>query len=189
MAGYYNYSMSNNARAAYANGERPLSRWTKEDILRALDKETSEKLKALTVKDLRRICLRRSSWHHTSSRYNKTDFYTIDIERAEEITAEEVEQLVADRKEARREAKEKKPLPAYITALVQYTEWEGTRAHPKPVNKEDIVYYRSGDKMITCPNSNAAKKRLSSLDIIYKIEQKTKYAKAEVLLKKLNKKQ
>lgn len=189
MAGYDNYSMSNNARAAYANGERPLSRWTKEDILRALDRETSEKLKGLTVKDLRRICLRRSSWHHTSSRYNRTDFYAIDFERAEAITAEEVEQLIADRKEAGREAKEEAMLPAYITAFVRYTEWEGTRAHPKPINKEDVVYYRSGDKMIACSNSNVAKKRLSSLDIIYKIEQKTKYAKAEVLIKKMNKKQ
>lgn len=33
MAGYYNHSMSNNAIAAYAYGEKPLSRWRKRDIL------------------------------------------------------------------------------------------------------------------------------------------------------------
>lgn len=33
MAGYSGWSMSNNAVTAYEDGEKPLSRWTKVDIL------------------------------------------------------------------------------------------------------------------------------------------------------------
>ncbi len=33
MAGYYKYSMSNNAVKAYKQGEKPLSKWTKTEIL------------------------------------------------------------------------------------------------------------------------------------------------------------
>lgn len=36
MAGYHNYSMSNNAVAAYENGEMPLSKWSKKAILAAV---------------------------------------------------------------------------------------------------------------------------------------------------------
>lgn len=33
MAGYYGYSMSNNAVEAYENGEMPISKWTKKEIV------------------------------------------------------------------------------------------------------------------------------------------------------------
>ena len=183
MAGYYNFSMSNNARTAYANGEKPLSRWTKEEILSELEEETAEKLKPLTARELREILLYRSSWHHTSSRYNRTSFYSINKDKAEEITEEEIREIIKMRKERIIEGKEVKETstPSYITALVQYTEWEGTRNHPKPVNKEDIVFFRAGDKMVMCPNSKNYQKRLTSLCIVFKIEQKTKYASAETL--------
>lgn len=36
MAGYHNYSMSNNAVQAYNTGEKPLSKWTKAVIIEAL---------------------------------------------------------------------------------------------------------------------------------------------------------
>ena len=127
MAGYYNFSMSNNARTAYANGEKPLSRWTKEEILSELEEETAEKLKPLTARELRKILLYRSSWHHTSSRYNRTSFYSINKDKAEEITEEEIREIIKMRKERIIEGKEVKETstPSYITALVQYTEWEG----------------------------------------------------------------
>lgn len=46
MAGYYNYSMSNNAVSAYADGEKPLSKWTKSEIIETLVSEgvSSEKI-------------------------------------------------------------------------------------------------------------------------------------------------
>ena len=33
MAGYHNYSMSNNAIDAYYRGEKPISKWKKSDII------------------------------------------------------------------------------------------------------------------------------------------------------------
>ena len=33
MAGYKGFSMSNNAVAAYESGEKPISKWTKREIL------------------------------------------------------------------------------------------------------------------------------------------------------------
>lgn len=33
MAGYYGYSMSNNAKAAYEMDEKPFSKWSKGEIL------------------------------------------------------------------------------------------------------------------------------------------------------------
>ena len=49
-AGYYGYSMSNNAVAAYADGEMPLSERSKEAVLNAvadIDKEKAEWLKSV----------------------------------------------------------------------------------------------------------------------------------------------
>ena len=39
MAGYNGYSMSNNAVSAYDNGEKPLSKWRKSDILEEIEIE------------------------------------------------------------------------------------------------------------------------------------------------------
>jgi len=91
MAGYKGYSMSNNAVSAYENGEKPLSKWTKTAIMDELDAaylagelplsalETADGMKA---DELKAAVLRRSSWHHTSKFYNRTVFYSVDIESA-----------------------------------------------------------------------------------------------------------
>ena len=42
MAGYNGWSMSNNAVEAYANGEKPLSKWSKADILEAIEEQEVE---------------------------------------------------------------------------------------------------------------------------------------------------
>ena len=83
MAGYKGWAMSNNAVAAYENGKKPLSKWTKAAILDAIRKQeielkcSKEKLRKLPVEVLKETCLIYSSWHHTSSHYNKTDFYSL----------------------------------------------------------------------------------------------------------------
>lgn len=81
-AGYHGYSMSNNAVDAYANGEMPLSKWTKATILEELqDLEVSPDIikvaKMLPLADLKAIFLYKSSWHHTSKMYNRTNFYSV----------------------------------------------------------------------------------------------------------------
>lgn len=42
MAGYNGYSMSNNAVAAYQNGEKPLSKWTKKEILNQISNQIEQ---------------------------------------------------------------------------------------------------------------------------------------------------
>ena len=71
MAGYCNFSMSNNAVAAYQGGERPISKWTKESILTYFNNDKTRKIfSELKVTDLKEILLEVSSWHHTSKNYN-----------------------------------------------------------------------------------------------------------------------
>lgn len=92
MAGYYYYSMSNNARAAYADGEMPLSKWTKDEIIDALVDETSveretlvDAFKGISLKTLRDSALEEKSWHHTSKFYNKTWFYGLNDDFVDSI--------------------------------------------------------------------------------------------------------
>lgn len=76
MAGYDGYSMSNNAVAAYESGEKPLSQWTKGDIISEIERLVSAKeidisfdianLKKVPVSTLKDVCLKQTSWHHTS---------------------------------------------------------------------------------------------------------------------------
>ncbi|MDO5835630.1 MAG: hypothetical protein Q4P17_03905 [Methanobacterium sp.] len=85
MAGYKGYSMSNNAVTAYESGEKPFSKWTKSDIIETLisDLKGSSKteiesaLKKRTSSELKNQFLKKSSWHHTSKMYNRTDFYDV----------------------------------------------------------------------------------------------------------------
>ena len=61
MAGYDNYSMSNNAVAAYETDEKPKSKWTKKEIIEELrdqseylnvDLKALEKLPISTLRDI-----------------------------------------------------------------------------------------------------------------------------------------
>lgn len=61
MAGYYNYSMSNNAVNAYADGEKPLSKWTKSEIIETLVFEGVSSEKINLIKKLPAIKKRRDA--------------------------------------------------------------------------------------------------------------------------------
>lgn len=99
--GYHGYSMSKRASAAYINGEKPLSRWTKKAIIDAIN-EWEEKnnrlmtvnVNAMTKDDLIERYIRYSSWHHTSKMINVTEFYqlsdTLLTVDSREMTAEEI---------------------------------------------------------------------------------------------------
>lgn len=130
MAGYNGYSMSNNAVAAYCNGEKPYSKWTKAEIiftLAEMDKVLAGKAKALTTSELKALFLRRSSWHHTSSHYNQTDFYSVCLGADDS----DIQRMIGSR--APKEPKKAIPL---VKAKVRYLTWEGTRKHPKAVQHE-----------------------------------------------------
>lgn len=84
-SGYSGYSMSNRAVQAYEQGEKPISKWTKTammDRLKELDvsEEKINLIKKYPVKVLKDTILKNSSWHHTSSKLNKTYFYDIDMD-------------------------------------------------------------------------------------------------------------
>lgn len=110
MAGY---SMSNNAVAAYEDGEMPLSKWTKAAILNVISEncemsdEKANLLKKMTAKELKDAFLKRSSWHHTSMFYNSTNFYSLDFEAIEKTSPEEIENIISKRQtKTRRSAEE-----------------------------------------------------------------------------------
>ena len=54
--------------AAYENGEKPISKWTKSDIFTAVERlhpDAAELIKNVNVDMLRHYLLYNSSWHHT----------------------------------------------------------------------------------------------------------------------------
>lgn len=89
--------MSRNAVQAYESGEKPLHKWTKDSIITGLKNETSEEianiLKVLPVGVLKEAVLEKTSWHHTGSRFNKTDFYS--IKDLSDVTREDAKGFIA----------------------------------------------------------------------------------------------
>lgn len=115
-AGYHGYSMSNNAVAAYEDGEMPLSKWTKTAILNELvdnsmDSEIINIAKKMPLEQLKELFLYKSSWHHTSKMYNRTNFYSVDTE----ITINDVNSYL------NRKSEENKPKPKYTYCKVWYS--------------------------------------------------------------------
>lgn len=132
MTGYSGYSMSNNAVESYNAGERPKSKWTKADILSELSqsgipKEKLAVLKGLPVALLKTLCLRYTGWHHTSSYYNRTEFYMVDPDRVRSMSVRDLSSY-SDRPVA-----VAKP-PVERTAV--FLEWYGTRSHPKAEERQ-----------------------------------------------------
>lgn len=92
-SGYAGWSMSKNAVAAYEQGEKPKSKWTKAAMLSAIEemcetvgvKFTAEKLKGFSKSDLFEKFFYESSWHHTSKFCNITYFYECDQDEVEDF--------------------------------------------------------------------------------------------------------
>lgn len=159
MAGYKGYSMSNNAVNAYENGEKPFSKWTKADIVREIRNSelefnfSMEKIKKVPVKALRSRCLTKTSWHHTSSYYNTTDFYSVDLDFLMEVNNEDIDEWIEiHNKNKNEEIKEEK-------WECEFLEWSGTKKHPKAteiteigVVKGDWFYRQDGTKKKTTAN-------------------------------------
>lgn len=118
MAGYCGYRMSNNAVAAHENGEKPISEWSKKEILERIREAIKngelillcsfEQLKKVPKEVLLKLCLSWSSWHHTGAVCNKTNFYDLDFEKIEELTDADLEAMILEYKESKRKEKERK---------------------------------------------------------------------------------
>lgn len=111
MSGYYNYSISNNAVAAYESGEKPSSKWTKKAILNEIieicdDAEKIDIIKKLNVNELKEHFLIPSSWHHTSKFYNKTYFYVLDTDFLNTVEIDFLLNVIAKRKRIKRTKEE-----------------------------------------------------------------------------------
>ena len=139
---YIGQKMSVRACEAYENGEKPLSKWTKTDIIDEVLKERKD----ITRKELNRynkealnfflIC---SSWHHTGSYFNSTNFYSLNentIGLSKGNIIEELNNRMEWIKQAKQEEKQAKQEENPQKCIVSYVEWEGTRKHPKAVNRE-----------------------------------------------------
>ena len=71
MAGYAGYSMSNNAVDAYDRGLKPMSKITKDDLPADISVAFFRFL-------VREGFVGGSEWHHTSKKFNRTDFFDVD---------------------------------------------------------------------------------------------------------------
>ena len=104
--GYDGMRMSINAENAYEGGEKPLSKWTKELILDAINKIENKNYSGYFdnwTKDQLFKLLYRSSWHHTSGAYNKTDFYTIDEDEVDKYFSTKTKPNVVTQKQPKAE--------------------------------------------------------------------------------------
>lgn len=155
--GYKGFSMSNRAVEAYDNGEKPLSKWTKKEIIEKLTNEYSvyfsiNVLKRAPVKVVKDLVLVKTSWHHTSNWYNETDFYSIDEEQLSELTNEKIIHAINDYEKK----KENKKTNKKYKGKIEYLEWSGTRKHPKATKKiiEDIYIEERGCFFIVTDENN-----------------------------------
>ncbi len=155
-AGYHGYSMSNNAVAAYEDGEMPLSKWTKTAILNELvEQEANPDIialaKKMTVAQLKDIFLYKSSWHHTSKMYNRTDFYSVNPDVPMDVI-----ETALNTAEPTKEVK-----PSYDMAEVSWGEWEGSRNHPKLVNYEGYAIIKEPWAYVVDKYGSVSKKKTS----------------------------
>jgi hypothetical protein len=84
-------------------------------------------LNKVSVKDLKSMFLFQSSWHHSSSMYNRVDFYSLDKYYIDELTDGKInkrieivkEIIVTEQQEIEEEWE------------CEYLVWSGSRKHPK----------------------------------------------------------
>lgn len=103
------------------------------------DNETSEedlkKLNKYSVKTLRAYFLEMSSWHHTSSYANATDFYMVNADIPIDYNA-----IDTTDKEIKKERKEQKNNnKIHKKAKVKYGVWKGTKSYPVLVEMESYA--------------------------------------------------
>lgn len=162
QSGYVGCKMSERAKEAYDNGERPMSKWNKWDILNELeydlDDDTIAKLSKYSTQSLKNVCLEWTSWHHTGSYANETDFYQVidgrDVDLDQMFMDLDAEEKYL--KEERKKKKEEKRLLESIEekCYFEFGVWTGTKKHPKldyhkayGIKKGVWIYYMDGSSL------------------------------------------
>lgn len=146
MAGYKNFEMSNNAIRAYESGEKPKSKWTKEAILAEISSYGIEGDKLNACANLKSGQLKKllvcTGWHHTSSHYNRTNFYAVDCAKIDEMSIDEIRSIPEPVKKAKNETIEKRKC--------RFLTWSGTRKHPKAEEHEEICEIKGNWAFTSC---------------------------------------
>ena len=119
MAGYQEYSKSNNAVEAENKGLKTAS-----NIAKYLSKKY-KKYYGCTAIDIKKV-LCSKEWHHTSCWYNKTDYYDI-VDLSFLGYRQELQKIIRERKDIKS--------IIYNNCTVEWLEWEGTRKRPKAIKK------------------------------------------------------
>ena len=120
MAGYHNFSKSNNAVIAERNGLYP-----KTQAIKEIAKKygfSQKKVKAWIDAG----GYTPSEWHHSSKFYNEIQYYNTELD-------EDALEDLTDFEPASSDPKKSEESGIY---LIQWIEWEGTRRHPKAVKHE-----------------------------------------------------
>jgi len=151
MVGYLDdFSMSRNAAKAYDKGLVPAS-----------------KIKGVPAELVRQFC-QPVEWHHSSSWYNRVDFYdpeevraTFGLEPSAGVNPDP-EAVAALAKW--RESRKVKP-NIYRNCRVEWIDWIGTRRHPKAIERVAegcTVAIKGQTATITLPDGTTFRKRLGA---------------------------
>lgn len=176
---YIGTRMSCRALQAYENGEKPLSKRKKEEILELLSQESELDFSDMTLSMLKEYFLIKSGWHHTGKFYNKTAFYRFEFD-PKSWDQEQIDYFVAVRKGEKKQKKENN----YITAEIRYHYWTGTRKHPIYNREYEIVRFRSLDGKVKTKHGN---KLLSKITILAEIEKTDRFLTDKEFWKEVNK--
>lgn len=109
---YVGRSMSKRAVAAYENGEKPLSKWTKSEIINTVTEIADDEeinvgdISKLTKAELVDAFLDYSSWHHTGALYNRTSFYSVDVDAVRNFDG--VDSIIGERNSKTAKSEEQK---------------------------------------------------------------------------------
>lgn len=99
--GYVGKSMSERAKMAYQDGQKPLNEWNKDDIIKEVEYLKTIGLvnfdmnlfKRISLETLKEEALIYSSWHHMGALYEEVDFYCVDDVFIEELTNDGILEL------------------------------------------------------------------------------------------------
>lgn len=139
--GYIGQSMSVNAHNAYLEGEKPISKWSKKEIIETAEYELDDDkfkelgLDRLTKGELQDLILQKTGWHHTGAHYNKTDFYGLNIDKLKQITKGDIDRIISNRKKPTLKSDEEK---------AKEKQKQDIRAEARGVARKLAYIYKSG---------------------------------------------
>lgn len=173
MAGYSGYSKSNNAVSAEADGKFPAS-------------VVAKKLKIPI--DFLKEKFEPTEWHHTSARYNKTDYYDLGRVETYLATKEGKAELAAFKAKAKAKSSTSKGWSKKVL-WVKWIEWGGSISRPKPfeLKLENVVLTFNGTNSyswLTPKGEKITKRGTTNGFSFYTKENEAADKKRMILLKK-----